>query len=247
MIEDIKKNKSRAWKKFAKRHRSMIALWIVLGILFIAGAVYVFMDFAADAQASGLVPGSLGSWSVGHIFTFLINLLFWEALFIGIPALITIIAIYMLWWKGLPLHEREEYERAKLFHSSDGSKGGSACSLFFYILLMIKVYMDGNWDLPISAWSFDYLVGSILWIILVIAVLAGVPMALYAIWYFSTLDKGEPDCGKAQSEAHSQPKPEEPKDEASSNPMMENVSSSVTDTPVETREEVREEMEDQHV
>ena len=75
--------------------------------MFVAGAVYVFMDFAADAQVSGMVPTSLGGWSVGHMFTFLINLLFWEALLIGIPLVITIVAIYMLWWKSLPLHERE--------------------------------------------------------------------------------------------------------------------------------------------
>ncbi|MDG6221589.1 MAG: hypothetical protein QCI38_09120, partial [Candidatus Thermoplasmatota archaeon] len=193
MIEDVKKNRARAWRKFAVRHKKMIGLWIILGIMFAAGAVYVFMDFAADAQASAMVPASLGGWSVGHIFTFVINLLFWEALMIGIPLVITIVAIYMLWWKSIPLHEREEYGRAKLFHSSEGFKGSSGFSIFFYILIMIKVYLDGNWNLPISQWSFDYLIGSVLWILIVVAVLVGIPMLLGGLWYFSTLKEEDMD------------------------------------------------------
>ena len=193
MIEDIKKNKKRAWNKFARRHWKMIMLWILLGAVFAVSAAYVAVDFAYGAVDSGLVPDTLDQWAVGDIFTFCLNLLFWLAVLIGIPLLITVIAIYILWWKTLPLAERAEYDRAKLFKSSDSSKGGSACSFFFWVLFMIKVWWDGNWWQPISTWEFDYVIGIFVWILLLLAIVIGIPVLLGGTWYITSCGKGKWD------------------------------------------------------
>jgi hypothetical protein len=181
-----KKSKDRVGKKFASRHWKMIIVFILGCILAVAGAVYVFQWHAEEAQVSGLVPGSLNQWSVGHMFDFFLHLLFWEAILVGIPVIVAFVAGYMLWYRKLPAAERAEYERHKIFSSSDKSKGGGGISAFIHILFLLKVQMDGNWWSPFSTWSFDYVIETGLWALMWVFIIAAIPLTLGAIWWFTS-------------------------------------------------------------
>jgi hypothetical protein len=180
MVDEMDK----IWIKFMKKHWQIFAMWIVAAIIAFIGAVYVFLWFVGEAQASALVPGLLGGWAMGHIITFLIHLIFWELLFIGIPVLIFIAANYGLWWNKLPEKERKEYKKEKLFgKSSKARDGGGAFSFVIFIVFCMKIWLDGNWGFPIAAWELDYLVSSCLWALFWVAVVVGIPLLLGVTWW----------------------------------------------------------------
>jgi len=180
-------NEEKIWRKFLSKHWQMFVVWVVLAIVAIIGVIYVFLWFVGDAQSTGLVPTILGSWTMGHLISFLLNLIFWEILIIVIPVIIVIAAIYFLWWKQLPDAERKEYKKKHLFGKSSRTRdGGGIFSLFIFIAFVIKVWLDGNWDVPFATWKFDYLVYSYLTALIWILIIIGIPVLLGLIWWITS-------------------------------------------------------------
>ena len=177
-------NGDKIWRKFLSKHWKMLVVFVITSIVFIAGAIVVFVWFVEDAQLTGLVPETLDLWTMEYLMTFLLHLIFWEILFIIIPVIIAIVTIYFLWWKRLPNAERKEYKHGHLFGKhSKKTDGGGAISLLVNIGFIIKVYFDGNWDVPFATWEFDYLVYSYLWVLFWIVIIFGIPIAIGAIWW----------------------------------------------------------------
>jgi hypothetical protein len=141
LTEPVPVKDSSNWKKFIKKHWSIFALFIVAIVLAVVGAIVVFLWFTGNAQTTGLVPSTLGSWTPNNVLTFVLYTILYEFLYIGIPAIIAAIIGY-LWWRSLPIEEKKEY---KLFGKrSRSSGGGTAVSVFFWIAFAIKIYLDGN-------------------------------------------------------------------------------------------------------
>lgn len=174
-------NGSETWKKFLRKHWGMLALFVVGAILLTIGAVLVFLGFAGAAQSTGLVPTTLGLWSMGHLVTFLLNLIFWEALFIGIPVILAAVAGWQ-WLKRLPDKEKKEYH----FSGRRGRaarRGGGPIPLLVFIVFCIKVFADGNWNAAFGTWTFDYLIYSMLTVCIWVLIVFGIPAGLALIWW----------------------------------------------------------------
>jgi hypothetical protein len=179
------------WKIFIRKHWGIFVVLIVAALIAIIGAVLVFLWFVGEAQTTNLVPLTLGLWTMGHLVTFLFNVLFWELLVIGLPILVFIIAIYLLWWKKLPAEERVEYHQGHLFgKKSRGRDGGGAITFLINIGFIIKVYIDGNWNVPFATWTFEYLIYSYLLVLLWMAILFGIPLFIGGtVWLYRELKK----------------------------------------------------------
>ena len=181
------------WKKFLRNHWKMLIVFVVGAILAFIGAVYVYLWFVGEAQLTGLVPETLGLWAMGHILPFLLHLIFWEAIFIGIPVIIAAAVTYFQWWKKLPDKERKEYRRGHLFGKrSRRTDGEGALSFLIFIVFAIKIWLDGNWGVAFATWKLDYLVYSCLWAFIWILIIFGIPMALGAIWWINKEMKKTP-------------------------------------------------------
>jgi hypothetical protein len=115
--------KNSNWKKFLKNHWNIAVIFLAAGILAIIAAVYVFLWFVANAQATGLVPPNLGMWTMGNLITFILHAIFWELLLIGIPIAIAG-TLGWQWWKRLP----EEEKRNLSWKRSKSSNAGEAIS-----------------------------------------------------------------------------------------------------------------------
>jgi hypothetical protein len=181
-MTEVEVKKSSDWKKFLRKHGNVAAIFIAAGILVAIGAIYVFLWFVGQAQTTGLVPSSLGSWSMGNTVMFILHAIFWELIFIGSPAIIGAVVGWQ-WWKRLSEEEKKEYNFSDK-HSRSSSAGGAVSPLLF-IAFAIKVYVDGNWNVAISTYTLDYVVGSIITILIWVAVIIGIPLAIGAIWWLT--------------------------------------------------------------
>lgn len=167
------------WKRFLRKHWGIVSVFALASILALVGAVYVFLWFVGNAQSSGLVPASLGLWTMGGLVAFIVDAIFWELLIIGIPVVVGVV-IGWQWWRRLPDEERTGY-RFRRRSRTRGRSGG--LSLFLFIAFAIKVYVDGNWNVPIATWTLNYVVGSMILILIWLAVIVGIPLAVGAIWW----------------------------------------------------------------
>jgi len=130
---------------------------------------------------------------MNYLVTFILHVIFWELVYIGIPLIIIAILAWRFWWKRIPEDERIVYKQANLFgKSSRRSDGGGAISFLINIVFIIKVYYDGNWDFPFAQWSFDYLIYSYLWALIWILAIFGIPMAIGALWWIVHEMRKEP-------------------------------------------------------
>ena len=63
------------------------------------------------------------------------------------------------------------------------TRGSGGISLYFFIVFALKVYLDGNWNVPIASFSVNYVVGSLITILAYSALIFGIPAAIAATWW----------------------------------------------------------------
>lgn len=169
---------------FLKRHKRALALFVVAAVAALAWAVYVFWWFTGNAQSTGLVPAALGSWTMGNLVNFIIYSILWELLLAGIPVAVAATVAWM-WWRRLPYEERMGYHWGR----GRRSAGSGGAGFLFFIAFAIKVYVDGNWNAPISTYTLNYVIGSVITILVWAAVIFGIPIAIGLVWWASRMIK----------------------------------------------------------
>ncbi len=169
------------WRDFWRRHKVAVAIFFLAGALAFIGSISVFLWFVSNAQSSGLVPSSLGLWTIGNLVNFIFTAIFWEVLLVGVPVVVAAVAAWR-WWKRLPQEERMGYHFGKRSRTAGGSGG---VSLFFFIAFCIKVWLDGNWNAPISTFTLNYVVSSWFTILVWSLVIIGIPIALGLVWWLN--------------------------------------------------------------
>ena len=179
MTGEIGMEKNSDWRKFIRKHWGIIAVFAVAVALALAWAVYVFWWFTGNAQATRLVPSTLGLWTMNNLVMFILYLIFWELVLVGIPVAVGAVLSWQ-WWKRLPAEERAY----RFFGRRSRSRNaGGGVSLFLFIAFAIKVYVDGKWDVRISTWALDYVIGSIITILIWIVAIFAIPATIALIWW----------------------------------------------------------------
>lgn len=166
------------WRGLFARHRGAVALFALACALAFAGAVYVFLWFVAGAQSSGLVPSTLGLWTMADLVSFVLHAVFWELLLVGVPSGVAALLAWA-WWRRLPAEEKRGYR----FGGRSRSAGGGGVSLVLFVGFCVKVYLDGNWNVAIGSFTLDYVVGSALLVLAWLLAVVGIPVAVGTVWW----------------------------------------------------------------
>ncbi len=190
MTQQIEDKTESDWKRFIRKHRTAFAAFVAAAILAFAGAVYVFVWFTGNIQSAGFVPSTLAAWSMGDVVTFIVHAIFWELVLIGIPVAIGAVAAWQ-WWRRLPQQEKQEYHLSG--KRSRSSSAGGAISPLLFIAFAIKVYVDGNWGTAIASWKVDYVVGSMVTILIWIAAIFAIPAVIGLIWWIHSETNKNPN------------------------------------------------------
>jgi len=170
-----------AWRAFMRKHWRAFAIFVLAVALAFAESIYVFLWFVGNAQSSGMVPRTLGLWTMGNLVAFIFNAVFWELLLVGVPVAIAGVAAWQ-WWKRLPYDENW----GNYFGGgSRSTRGGGGVSLLFFVAFLIKVYIDGKWDVAIGTFTLDYVVGSMITILEWGLIIFGIPIAIGLTWWIS--------------------------------------------------------------
>ena len=168
------------WRSFMRRHWGAVAAFVVAGALAFVGAISVFLWFVGNAQSSGMVPESLGLWTMANLVTFTLRAVFWELLFVGVPAAIGAVVGWM-WWRRLPDEERRGYQ----FGGRSRSAGGGGVSLLLFVAFCIKVFIDGKWNVPIATFTLDYVVDSVITILVWGLIIFGILGVAALAWWMN--------------------------------------------------------------
>ena len=197
MVENEEKIKDEIWKKFLRRHWKVTLGFIAGAVGAVIAAVFVYLWRLADSQATGLVPQLLGNWTVGYIITFILNIILWEFLLVGIPVIAAAAVIFLQWWRKLPEEEREEYEgrpkknrnRRRVFM---GGSGGGLIPFVVIITWLIVVWVGGDWNTLFANWWIDDLVDYFIYAFLWDLLIFGVPAIIAGIWWLHRELKEKP-------------------------------------------------------
>ena len=118
-----------------------------------------------------------------NIVRFALYAIFWVPLLVGIPVVIFALTKKQL-WRRLPYEERRS---CHFFGSNSRTSGAVVEGLLFFIAFCIKVYIDGNWNLPIPTSNLDHVVNSIVLILVWLAIIFGIPTSISLTWWMHSV------------------------------------------------------------
>ncbi|MFW9968152.1 MAG: hypothetical protein ACFFEA_13435 [Candidatus Thorarchaeota archaeon] len=172
-------------KRFLKRHWKMAIVFAIVVVAAVIAAILVLLWFIDTAQATGLVPTVLGEFTVGYLITFFLHMIFWELLLVGSWVLVIVAVIIIKWYMKLPEEERDgKPKRGR-------REEGDAFGFFIAIAWLIIVWIDDRWDLAFNSWTLNDWVFSWLAAVFWVMLIAGIPIAIYFLYWISTEVKRE--------------------------------------------------------
>ncbi|NVM27868.1 MAG: hypothetical protein HWN65_03410 [Candidatus Helarchaeota archaeon] len=189
MTETEEEKEKNRWKNLFKKHWKMAALFVAGVVIVGIGMFLVFLWFVDYAQALSIVPSDMASWSMAHILGFIVKLILWELLIVGLPAGATAVVVIGLWWRKLSEEEKEELKRdpKKKRVKVTGYSGSSGFSFLTFLIFCIVVFANGAWETAIASWTFgtlvSYCIQAFLWTLLPVGIL----LALGLVYLIYTL------------------------------------------------------------
>jgi len=182
MEKEQENSDAQFWKVEIKKHWKVLILFLVAIVILAIIAVNVLIWHIQTSPIGNYGKATFDQWSLDWIVRFIILLILWELLFVGLPAALFFGLGGYLWWQQLPADEKKMYkDQEKRTHKK--RNGGGGCGLLLFIAYCIYIAIDGNFyaafgSQPYSYWVYSYLL-TIGWLMIIF----GIPMAIAGLLY----------------------------------------------------------------
>ena len=138
-MEKVQKmNDEKFWKEEIKKHWIVLILCAAAIVILSIIAVNVFIWNIQTSQIGNYGTATFDQWNLDWMVRFVIVLILWELLFVGVPAVLLFGLGGYLWWRRIPDEERIKYKEHQLKHKKVSGAGG--CGLVMFIAYCISTY-----------------------------------------------------------------------------------------------------------
>lgn len=186
------------WKNKIKEHWKTFAIMIAAGICVLIGALLVVIWFIETSVIIGARgTWTFDQWTLNYVVGFIILIILWELLFVGVPTGLFFGIGGYLWWRRLPEDEKQEIkDRDKKKKEHKGLKqggGGGGFGIIMFIAFCIYVAVDGNYNTLFGDLSYSYFIYSwlltFMWMIIVLGIPAGIVLLIvyFTVWRKKTV------------------------------------------------------------
>jgi hypothetical protein len=186
-MEGIEKERNEDfWERKIKQHWKAFIVFVIGCIAALAGGILVLFWYIETTPIGDMGAATIGEWSLAWIWEFVIFLVLWEILIIGIPAAIALGIGWYVFWKRLSAEEKAEWKgREKKKHR--GSSAGGGFGLVMFIAFSILMYLRGEFSTPLGNFPYSYLVYTLFtalgWLLLIV----GIPAVIILIIVYFTV------------------------------------------------------------
>ncbi|MFX0083695.1 MAG: hypothetical protein ACFE94_18245 [Candidatus Hodarchaeota archaeon] len=174
------------WKNILRKHWKTLIVVIIAGVFAFIGLILVLLWVIEANPFVDPRIGTFNSWTLNYLVGFIIILILWDLLFVGVPAGLFFGIGGYLWWRRLPEEEKQEFkDREKKEKARKAQKyggGGGGFSIFMFIAYCIYIAVDGNYntpfgDKPYTYWLYSYML-TFMWIVIIFGGLAAIVLII---------------------------------------------------------------------
>ncbi|WP_287585567.1 hypothetical protein [Candidatus Borrarchaeum sp.] len=161
-----------------RKYWKYMAIFVVGGVIALIGGIFVFFWYVGTSAVGGQGTWTIDQFSIGNIVRWVIFLILFELAIIVIPTAVILGGLAFWWWRNLPQEEKDQFKGRKTRKREAGSGGFTFLTA---IIFLIMIFLQGNWNTPLGALSYSYLVFTWLWA----CIFTIIPFAIAALVYFS--------------------------------------------------------------
>ena len=183
------------WKKTIKNHLTAFIVAIIAGVFVVIGGILVLFWFINTSPIGLQGQATFDQWRLDWVVGFMILLILWELLFVGISTGVFFGVGVYIYWSRLPEEERQEYKarEKKNKHRKRNAGGGGGFSFFVFIAYCIymgiqqsaaygSMYLAPFGSQPYSYWVYSWFL-TIMWIFIIF----GVPICIILLIVYFTV------------------------------------------------------------
>ena len=182
------KSKETYWKELAKKNWKLIAVAFVACVILFIVALLVIIAYINASPIGGMGTWTLNDWTLNYIVGFMIQIILWELLFVGLPAGIFFGVGGYLWWSRLSEEDKQEYKarEKKNKHRKRNAGGSGGGSFFMFIAYCIYIATQGKYDTPFGNESYSYWVFAGFYTFMWLLIIFGIPIAVILLIVYLT-------------------------------------------------------------
>lgn len=182
MVNEEQKSNAQFWREAIKNHWKIMIVGLGAIVLFSIIAIWTVFWHIQTSYIGDYGNATFDEWSLNWIVIFVIVLVLWELLFVGLPAGLLFGLGGLLWWNRLPSEERAMFRKHE--EKSNKKKEAGGFGIVMFILYCIYIAIDGNFSAPFGSQPYSYWVFSYFMMIFWLLIIAGIPAAIIGLIYF---------------------------------------------------------------